>query len=123
MNKDGGINLIGMFILISVSFLLGFIFYSSIIGLHIIITENGEHTGYVTAIETNGIFFKTTSVYFKTDAESTQEDRYCVIDKDLVEELRKYQSERKLITIKFYDVISYGWKNCKVEDIGIISGI
>lgn len=97
--------------------------FFSIVGLHIVTTENGKHTGYVTAIETNGWIFKTDSVYFKTETESSQEDRYCIIDEEVKNKLEQYQKERKRVTIKFYDWMYRGIKNCKSDDIAIISGV
>lgn len=41
-------------------------------------TTNGKHTGIVTAIEDNGLIWKTTTVYFKTSAYTSQEDTYCL---------------------------------------------
>lgn len=120
MNKKGQF---GVIITIgSVIFLIStIIFY--LLGLHVIITEDGSHTGYVTSIETNGIIFKTYSVYFKTETESSQEDRYCIIDEELKNKLAKYQKEKKLITIEFFDWIIRGVKYCKSGDIAIISGV
>lgn len=111
-----------LFILILI---IGFIVFLcfAIFGLHIITTESGSHTGYVTAIETNGLIFKTDSVYFKTNAESTQEDRYCILNQTLKSKLEQYQKERKLVTIKFYTWMFYGWKYCKMDDTAIISDV
>lgn len=95
----------------------------SITGLHIIITDNGRHTGYVTAIETNGWIFKTHSVYFKTDTAQSQEDRYCVIDENLKNELLNYQENGTKVTLKFIDYMSRGISYCKSLDNGIIVGI
>ena len=41
-------------------------------------TTDGEHTGFVTAVEKNGAFWKTGRVYIKSDLSSSQEDIYCV---------------------------------------------
>ncbi|MEK6880688.1 MAG: hypothetical protein AABY22_13810 [Nanoarchaeota archaeon] len=121
MNKKGQLAYIVVFLIVLAFLLLSFFFIE---GLQIKTTENGSHTGYVTAVETNGLFFKTDSVYFKTDTESTQEDRYCLIDESLKPLLLEYQQNKTLITIEFYDVIFYGWENCKLtSDSAIISGI
>ena len=98
-------------------------FFFTIVGLHIETTSNGQHTGYVTAIETNGLIFKTDSVYFKTDAESSQEDRYCVIDDSVKQELINVQKNKELITIKYISWLFTGWNNCKMSDIAIIIGV
>lgn len=120
MNKKGcfgaTLSVIGIIIVIGIICI-------GIFGLDIKTTENGKHTGYVTAIETNGIIFKTHSVYFKTDAESTQEDRYCILNETLKNELEQYQKDKKLVTISYYDIFSYGVKNCKINDIAIINKV
>jgi len=123
MNKKAFGVLGAILTLILIFILIGSVILFWIIGLHVLITENGRHTGYVTAIETNGWLFKTDSVYFKTETESSQEDRYCIIDKELKTRLEQYQKEKKRITIEFYDWMFYGIKYCKGEDIAIISGV
>jgi hypothetical protein len=81
-----------------ISLVLLLIFGSLFLGIYIK-TSDGEHTGFVTATETNGIIFKTNLVYFKTDTESTQEDEYCIIDKDLMEKLREKQLSKEKVTL------------------------
>ena len=95
------------------------------VGIHIETTSNGTHTGYVTAIETNGIVFKTTSVYFKTDTMSSQEDRYCLIDlqSDLLNRLKQSEESKEKITITFKDYLVTSLSECKRSDNGIITGI
>ena len=90
-------------------------------------TENGKHFGQVTAIEDNGIWWKTTSVYVKTDISSSQEDIYC-LDKTkenyevLKSNLENLARNREKITLTFYDELLIGWWRCNGE-IGIIDGI
>jgi hypothetical protein len=122
INKKGQIGIIiGVIFVIFAIFSLILI---SAIGIHIKTMENGHHTGYVTAIETNGIIWKTDSVYFKTDAQSSQEDRYCVIDKELKQKLLMFQQTKKLVTITYMQYFSAGWNNCKIDDsAGIITGV
>lgn len=64
-------------------------------------THEGTHVGYVTAVETGGILYKTTTVYIKTNLESTQEDAYCVEDVGLVETLRKHADDKTRIEVTF----------------------
>jgi len=123
MNKRGDLIFLRGLIITLIGILLTLIIGFTIFGLEIKDTENGHHTGYVTAIETNGIIFKTDSVYFKTETESSQEDRYCIIDKEIKKQLEEYQRDKKLVTIEFYDNIFRGIKNCKGFDIAIISGV
>lgn len=91
-------------------------------GVHIITTQDGQHTGYVTAIETNGIIFKTITVYFKTDVQSSQEDTYCLIDKSILPTLREKQENKEKVTITFYDYLLTSWTECGTGN-GIISGV
>lgn len=87
-------------------------------------TSNGEHTGYVTAVEENGLIFKTPSVYIKTKLDSSQEDRYCIIkDSALIEELRTAAIEEKRITIEFEDWFIRGFTNCSTHDIAVVNNI
>jgi hypothetical protein len=121
-NKRGQVAIfIGVFItlILIIAFILQFA-----IGIHIKTMDNGHHTGYVTAIETNGMIWKTDSVYFKTDAQSSQEDRYCVIDDDIKQKLLSSQMQKKLVTITYMQYFSAGWNNCKLDDYaGIITGV
>jgi len=67
--------------------------------------SNGSHTGYVTAIEKNGLIWKTGNAYFKTSLESTQEDYYCVEDEDVYKKLEEASREKRNITISFSEEI------------------
>jgi hypothetical protein len=118
-NKKGYISIIIAAVVIVI--LIGLLV--TMIGVHIETIRNGTHTGYVTAIEENGIWFKTTSVYFKTDVQSSQEDRYCLIDKSLIPTLREKEASKEQITITFNSYLASGWNNCKIDDIAIINGI
>ena len=86
-------------------------------------TGHGEHTGFITAVETNGIIWKTGTVYFKTDTQSSQEDTYCVINTEVKQQLVKLGEEKKQITIIYEDRLVRGLKNCDFEEGGIIVGI
>ena len=119
-NKKGNISIIIAALIIIAVLIFGLI---DIVGLHIETTRGGTHTGYVTAIEENGIWFRTTSVYFKTDAMSSQEDRYCLIDKSLIPILQQKEDSKEKVTITFNAYLAPGWNYCKFEDNGIITGI
>ena len=86
-------------------------------------TENGQHTGIVTAVETNGVIWKTNRVFFKTDAQSSQEDVYCVIDPAIKLQLIDYQKAKKEVTIFYDDYMFIGQPLCKGEEGGIITGV
>lgn len=87
------------------------------------ITELGKHTGTVTAIETNGLIWKTDSVFFKTDSQSSQEDRYCILDKELKSKLEAYQESKTKVTIEYEDYLLVGYALCSDGDNGIIIGV
>lgn len=121
-NNKGQIGLVISGILVICIFLA--LILISAIGIHVKTMENGTHKGYITAIETNGLIWKTDSVYFKTDAQSSQEDRYCVIDKKIKAKLLSYQESKTLVTIEYMDYFSKGWKYCKIsDDAGIITDV
>ena len=62
----------------------------------------GVHTGVVTAVEYNSnIIWGANIVYFKTVRESSQEDRYCVNDQTVKEQLIEAQKQKKEVTIYF----------------------
>lgn len=73
----------------------------------------GEHTGYVTAIDKTWLW-QNNIVYFKTDASSSQEDDYCVSrgDKELVEQLKAASKAKSLVTISYHGVRAFGIGIC-----------
>jgi hypothetical protein len=83
-------------------------------GLHID-TGSGKHTGYITAVEKTGVIYKTYTVYVKTDAQSSQEDKYCVIDPQLVGTLLEKSKARSLVTISYQSYLIAGLTNCSGE--------
>ena len=84
--------------------------------------DNGEHTGYVTAIENErGILLPNnrTVVYVKTELSSSQEDVYCVQDSEteLITSLKEASKEKKNVSIKFGGIVWTGWFNCSGDRI------
>ncbi len=64
--------------------------------------SQGSHTGVVTAVERNSnLIWGSTIVYVKTLRDSSQEDRYCVNDQNLENQLVNLQKEKKEVTIYF----------------------
>lgn len=90
-------------IIFCILLVLGIIaFFVAVIFIQDIGSNNGQHTGIVTAVEyTSNIFYPATIVYFKTNTESSQEDRYCVKLANLKVLLEQYARTRELITISF----------------------
>ena len=122
--KDKKAQLLVIFIsaTLMLTLIIGFIALG-INGWHYQTLYNGEHTGSITAIETTGIFFKTTTVYFKSDVQSSQEDMYCLIDESLIPELKLLSENKSKVTIKYIDYLVKGDKYCNSEPGGIIVGI
>lgn len=85
-----------------------------IFGLHVE-TGSGHHTGYVTAVQKNGVFFKTGRAYIKTDLSSSQEDLYCVTDDAVFTELERYAKEKKQVDLSYFSWFSAGVTNCAGE--------
>ena len=81
------------------------------------ITGEGQHTGYITAIEQDGMFWKPYIIYFKTDKASTQEDKYCVVDNStLIVKMKEYQSNQTKVTIKYKnEAVIAPWR-CNAEN-------
>ena len=121
MNSKGEFftNLFGVFVLAclvtSIIFILPIKFIQT--------TDNGVHTGYVTAVEHSGLIWKTWTVYFKTDVQSSQEDRYCVIDGNVVNELIVFQLNKTQVNIEFEDYFFVGLPLCAMNDEEIITGV
>lgn len=90
-----------------------------VIGIHIE-TGQGQQTGFVSAVETSGIFWKTSTVYIKPTLESTQEDVYCVMDKNLVEILKQKSQDKENITVKHITYLYPGAKHCNNEPAIIV---
>lgn len=93
-----------------------------ITGLHII-TSEGEHVGYITSVEKNGVIYKTWRVYVKTDTQSSQEDSYCVVDEKIIPELKALAESKSHVTVTYFDWFAKGVKNCSGEQGGIISAV
>lgn len=85
-------------------------------------TIDGEHTGYITAVEKNGLIWKTGRAYIKTELSSSQEDIYCVEDQGLYDELKKRSAEKENITVVFKsEMVVAPWR-CG-DETAIITGI
>jgi hypothetical protein len=103
-----GAGIILGFILIITLFILG------LSPIRINTTAAGQHTGYITAVEQSGLFYKNYVVYFKTDNSSSQEDKYCLPEENtqLARALREYNKKRKLVELSYKGVSGYSWALC-----------
>lgn len=85
---------------------------------HYSTTSEGEHSGYVTAMERSGYLWHNWKVYFKTDNSSSQEDIYCLPEHSpLAEELKKANRERRQVTITYDGMRAVGFGLCDGEYI------
>jgi len=89
-------------------------------GIHIN-TGNGHQIGYVSAVETNGWIFKTKRVYIKPEMESTQEDTYCLIDKELESLLLEAGAKKQKIETEYMSYLLPSFRECRGEN-AIITG-
>lgn len=104
--------------------ILGIILFSGLIlaiplaiifGLHIQ-TGAGDHTGYITSVERNGLFFKTGRAYVKTSTQSTQEDAYCVTDPQVYDTLQAASVSGVHVNVKYHSWFASGVIVCDGED-------
>lgn len=63
--------------------------------------SHGEHSGVITATETNWMIWNTKAIYFKTNAMSSQEDTYCVVDDGVYKKLQDFQVSKTPVTIHY----------------------
>ena len=81
-------------------------------------TRQGEHSGYVTAMEQGGFIYHNWNVYFKTDNSSSQEDTYCVPENSpLISRLKEANKNREQVTISYDGVRGLGLSLCTGEQI------
>lgn len=104
----------GFIIAVVVIFFLWLLVWVPVFGLHYE-TGRGEHTGYITAVEKTGLFFKTGTAYLKTDTQSSQEDAYCVIDPEVYTRLQEYGTTKKHLNVHFYSVLVPAITECNGE--------
>jgi hypothetical protein len=103
----------------------GFFFLTLLAGFilisHIGATTEGQHAGYVTAIEQHGLIWKTWRVYVKTDPQSSQEDTYCVTDPAVIIELQYAEQYRMPTLINYYSpYLVWKWQ-CGYESAIVVS--
>lgn len=85
-------------------------------------TIDAEHTGYITAVEKNGLIWKTGRAYIKTELSSSQEDAYCVEDKALYDQLKEKSENKDSVTVVYKsELIVAPWR-CDKES-AIITAI
>lgn len=82
-------------------------------------TRSGSHTGYVTAIQQEGLFFHPYRVYFKTDNSSSQEDSYCIREArpELAEIAKQAQRDNRKVTLDYDGERGFGFHLCVYDRI------
>lgn len=87
---------------------------TEIVGYHYQ-TGAGDHTGYITSVEKNGVFFKTGTAYLKTSTQATQEDAYCVIDPSVYDQLQADSVSGVHVNVHYHSWFAAGIANCDGE--------
>ena len=79
----------------------------------------GEHSGFITAVDQRGYFFRNYDVYFKTDNSSSQEDLYCInrSNTKLIDQVKEANKNREQVTIQYHGVRGLGLSLCKGTEI------
>jgi hypothetical protein len=121
MNKKGQDGIYIAFFLFMIIATIVFVVLC-IFGLHVE-DNTGSQVGYITTIDTNGIIFKTKSVYIKSNLESSQEERYCAEGEDVIANLTLARDNSSKVKIYYNDWIFRGITHCKSEDIDIIRAV
>lgn len=83
----------------------------------------GEHVGIITAVQQTGDFWRTWTVFVKTDAESTQEETYCVrpANTDLIKPLQAAARGRYLVALQYESYWNVDWSECNPGEEAILS--
>lgn len=116
-----GNTIVSVLIAIVVLFFLWLIIIVPFFGFHTN-TGNGTHVGYVTAVEKSGVFFKTGTAYIKSDTQSSQEDAYCVVDDNVLAELKNVAQKKVKVEVTYFEWFSAGIANCAGEG-AVISAV
>lgn len=85
--------------------------------------NNGKHNGQITAIEKEGLIWKTYTVYVKSDISSSQEDNYCLEDLSLIPKIEQSSKDRSKVTVLYRDEFIVAPWRCGSYNGGIITGI
>ena len=87
-------------------------------------TENGKHSGQITALEKTGMFWKTWEVYIKSDISSSQEEQYCVEKESLLPILEKVSKDKQRVTLEYHSEFLVAPWRCEsfdiIDDVDII---
>lgn len=100
-----------IFTLIILPFLFIFVRLSSL--------ATGERSGYITAIDQRGYFFRNYKLHLKTDNSSSQEDEYCIFrdDEELIKKAQEANKKRGQVLIRYKGVRGIGLGLCENAQI------
>lgn len=90
-----------------------------VFGLHIVESRGGQ-VGYVSVAERNGIIITVGRVFLKTDAESSQETAYCVIDRDVYRDLENASLSGQRVSVRYVSYFKTAFWECGPEEPVII---
>lgn len=116
--KEKGATLIELVVIVVIFFMFTI---TLAIPLFIRISQigEGEHNGYITAVDQRGYIFKNYDVYFKTDNSSSQEDIYCInrSNLELIDKAKEANKERKQVILHYKGVRGFGLGLCEGTEI------
>lgn len=86
-------------------------------------TGTGTHVGIVTAVERTGSFWQTWTVYLKTNAETTQEENYCVRpgNANLIPALQDASRGRYLVELQYEGYWNVDMAECNPGQAAVLS--
>ncbi len=117
---DSEVKVVGCMVLV-VLVIIGFPIFASIFGIHYE-TGSGNHSGYITAVQKQGLIFKTWRAYVKTDLSSSQEDTYCVENEETAKKLEVMAENKEKGTFQYKSYLASGVTLCDNEG-DIIYGV
>ena len=85
--------------------------------------SDGEHNGQITAIQKDGVIWKTYGVYVKSDVSSSQEEKYCLEDSSLIPKIEQASKDRLRVTILYKDELFVPPWRCGISPAGIITDV
>ncbi len=84
--------------------------------------SNGTHSAQITAVQLDGLLFKTYTVYVKSDVSSSQEESYCIDEShlDIVPSLIQASKDRRKVVITYRDEFIVAPWRCQTSSGRII---
>lgn len=81
--------------------------------------QGGTESGYVVAVDQEGIFYPNYHIFLKNDTAQTEAVDYCINlnNKQLADQLKEYGRTKQRVEIEYTGVRGYGWHLCGYEEI------